>query len=118
MEEIWKPIAKDIVEYSYLTKYRESPKFVKKTRHPETIYEVSSFGRIRKKNAKRCIAPDKSDSPTSYITLRTMFWDGTRPDVYVIDKIVYNTFFGDPGLHSIKHKDGNHKNNNIDNLYI
>ena len=91
MEELWKPV-KDF----------------------ESIYEVSSFGSVRRLDNQRLITPFAIGHGYMQIKLRKP--GGYRKNLYV-HRIVANAFIQNPlNLREVNHIDGNKENNCVSNL--
>lgn len=80
-------------------------------------YEVSNFGRVRsfKRRKMKYLKPCPRGH-SGYICVRLQFDDGHHKD-YSIHNLVAMTFIPNPNNKPyVNHKDGNKKNNHIDNL--
>lgn len=89
MEEIWKPI----------------PGY-------ENHYEASNLGNIRKLPSKRIRKIDYSNIyPSILLSVKG------KHKTYRVHRLIAKTFLPEiKGKNHVNHKDGNHKNNNIENL--
>lgn len=108
MEEIWKAI----------------PKY-------EGIYEASNLGRIRTtegkktysvKHGERCwksrILKNKESNKVPFIGYRVTLWKDKIPKDYLVHRLIATTFLEnliDTEM-TVNHKDGNRRNNNVENL--
>ena len=78
----------------------------------EEIYQVSSYGRVRKKNGKELSRRKDKDG---YLIV-TLFKDGDRAD-YKVHRLVGMAFIDNPNNYPIiNHKDEIRSNNHVENL--
>lgn len=84
----------------------------------EGLYEVSTYGRVRRLTV-RDNKPDFRILKKHYTNRSmcvTLFKHG-KGKVFTVGRLVAMAFIDNPlGLNTVHHKDGNHANNNIDNL--
>jgi len=98
-KEIWKPIAQSLY-YAGV----------------DPIYEVSNTGKVRNKNTKHVLAVSPSNKDYNRLKVQVRC-HGIHLSL-LLSHVVYETFVGDCyGVH-VKHKDGNPRNNAVENLYI
>lgn len=77
-------------------------------------WEVSNFGRIRKKNGKQ---PMGHKNPQGYITVCTNL-EGQKATQYAVHRLIYFSFYPSKDTKNmvIDHIDGKRDNNNLTNL--
>lgn len=82
-------------------------------------YEVSSFGRIKRKHPASGTSPGKilKQETSNKGYLRCQLWMDGKSKKYLVHRLILNSFQPSqvPVL-CVNHKDGNKKNNNINNL--
>lgn len=85
----------------------------KPVRGYEGLYEVSNLGGVKSHNTKKQMGVSKN----KYGHLKVGFWKNGKNKLFLIHRLVYQTFVGEiPSGYDIHHVDGNPRNNNVSNL--
>jgi len=84
----------------------------------EETYQVSSFGRVRRKSSNHILAPARhqriSNGKYDYVI---KLWRNGSYKRFLVSRLVCASFYGVPdGEMTANHKDGNTENNHLDNL--
>lgn len=81
----------------------------------EGLYEVSNMGRVKSLHRSKSVIMKQSMNPHGYMFLGLMK-DGTRSNK-LVHRLVATAFIRNPNNYkAVNHKDGNKKNNTVDNL--
>lgn len=80
----------------------------------KAVYEASSLGRIRtiKTGRIKQSSPDTNGYPTVHLSKLN------KGKTYAVHRVIADAFFGDRKGMYVNHKDGNRKNNKLENLEL